>query len=308
MGHTPDLAVKERHPTWRARYQRFVKQHTGFLWVAPALFMLLAVIIYPMIYGIYLSFVDKNLGQQEAPFIGLENFRFVLQDDLFRNSVSKTLIYVTASVSLTFLFGLGLALLMQKITWGRSIFHLILISPMAIAPLVVGLTWRWIYNPLFGLLNPILIFFHLPQQAPLGSPDSAMEAVLVVDIWQWSSLAFLILYAGIASLPREPYEAADLDGAGPWMKFWRITLPMLMPVVLVVLVLRTTDAFRTFDLVSVMTAGGPALSTELMSLYIYRVSFKFFQMGRGAAAGQIMLLGAGLILAIYFRFLYQELD
>ena len=308
MGYTPDLAVKERHPTWRARYQRFVKQHTGFLWVAPALFMLLAVIIYPMIYGIYLSFVDKNLGQQEAPFIGLENFRFVLQDDLFRNSVSKTLIYVTASVSLTFLFGLGLALLMQKITWGRSIFHLILISPMAIAPLVVGLTWRWIYNPLFGLLNPILIFFHLPQQAPLGSPDSAMEAVLVVDIWQWSSLAFLILYAGIASLPREPYEAADLDGAGPWMKFWRITLPMLMPVVLVVLVLRTTDAFRTFDLVSVMTAGGPALSTELMSLYIYRVSFKFFQMGRGAAAGQIMLLGAGLILAIYFRFLYQELD
>ena len=308
MGHTPDLAVKGRHPTWRARYQRFVKQHTGFLWVAPALFMLLAVIIYPMIYGIYLSFVDKNLGQQEAPFIGLENFRFVFQDDLFRNSVSKTLIYVTASVSLTFLFGLGLALLMQKITWGRSIFHLILISPMAIAPLVVGLTWRWIYNPLFGLLNPILIFFHLPQQAPLGSPDSAMEAVLVVDIWQWSSLAFLILYAGIASLPREPYEAADLDGAGPWMKFWRITLPMLTPVVLVVLVLRTTDAFRTFDLVSVMTAGGPALSTELMSLYIYRVSFKFFQMGRGAAAGQIMLLGAGLILAIYFRFLYQELD
>jgi multiple sugar transport system permease protein len=308
MGHTPDLAVKKRHPTWRARYQRFVKQHTGFLWIAPALFMLLAVIIYPMIYGIYLSFVDKNLGHQEAPFIGLENFRFVFQDDLFRNSVSKTLIYVTTSVSLTFLFGLGLALLMQKITWGRSIFHLILISPMAIAPLVVGLTWRWIYNPLFGLLNPILIFFHLPQQAPLGSPDSAMEAVLVVDIWQWSSLAFLILYAGIASLPREPYEAADLDGAGPWMKFWRITLPMLMPVVLVVLVLRTTDAFRTFDLVSVMTAGGPALSTELMSLYIYRVGFQFFQMGRGAAAGQIMLLGAGLILAIYFRFLYQELD
>ena len=308
MGHTPDLAVKKRHPTWRARYQRFVKRHTGFLWIAPALFMLLAVIIYPMIYGIYLSFVDKNLGHQEAPFIGLENFRFVFQDDLFRNSVSKTLIYVTTSVSLTFLFGLGLALLMQKITWGRSIFHLILISPMAIAPLVVGLTWRWIYNPLFGLLNPILIFFHLPQQAPLGSPDSAMEAVLVVDIWQWSSLAFLILYAGIASLPREPYEAADLDGAGPWMKFWRITLPMLMPVVLVVLVLRTTDAFRTFDLVSVMTAGGPALSTELMSLYIYRVGFQFFQMGRGAAAGQIMLLGAGLILAIYFRFLYQELD
>ncbi len=308
MGSQPGLTVAGEGQTWRARYRRFAREHAGFLWVAPALFTLLAVIIYPMIYGIYLSFVDMNLGQKEAPFIGLENFSFVLKDDIFLNSISKTLTYVAVSVSLTFVFGLGLALLMQKIRWGRTIFHLILIAPMAIAPPVVGLTWRWIYNPLFGLLNPFLGLFGLPQQAPLGSPTSAMEAVLVVDIWQWTSLVFLILYAGVSTLPREPYEAADLDGAGPWAMFWRITLPLLMPVILVVLVLRTVDAFRTFDLVNVMTAGGPALSTEVMSLYIYRVGFKFFQMGRGAAAGQIMLLGAGVILAVYFRFLYRELD
>ena len=308
MDHQPEPVLSTQNQTWRVRYQRFVREHTGFLWVAPALVTLLAVIIYPMIYGIYLSFVDMNLGQKEAPFIGLENFSFVLQDDIFLNSVSKTLIYVAASVSFTFVFGLGLALLMQKIRWGRTLFHLILIAPMAIAPPVVGLTWRWIYNPLFGLLNPFLGLFNLPQQAPLGSPNSAMEAVLVVDIWQWTSLVFLILYAGVTSLPREPYEPADLDGAGPWAIFWRITLPLLTPVILVVLVLRTVDAFRTFDLVNVMTAGGPALSTEVMSLYIYRVGFKFFQMGRGAAAGQIMLLGAGVILAVYFRFLYRELE
>lgn len=308
MGSQPELTVARERRTWRARYRRFAREHAGFLWVAPALFTLLAVIIYPMIYGIYLSFVDMNLGQKEAPFIGLENFSFVLKDDVFLNSISKTLFYVAVSVSLTFVFGLGLALLMQKIRWGRSIFHLILIAPMAIAPPVVGLTWRWIYNPLFGLLNPFLGLFGVTQKAPLGSPDSAMEAILVVDIWQWTSLVFLILYAGVSTLPREPYEAADLDGAGPWAMFWRITLPLLTPVILVVLVLRTVDAFRTFDLVNVMTAGGPALSTEVLSLYIYRVGFKFFQMGRGAAAGQIMLLGAGVILAVYFRFLYKELD
>ena len=221
MGSQLDSAVAREERHWRARYQRLVREHTGFLWVAPALFTLLAVIIYPMIYGIYLSFVDMNLGQQDAPFIGVDNFRFVLQDDIFLNSVSKTLFYVAVSVSLTFIFGLGLALLMQKIRWGRTAFHLILIAPMAIAPPVVGLTWRWIYNPLFGLLNPFLGIFGIPQQAPLGSPDSAMEAVLVVDVWQWTSLVFLILYAGVSTLPREPYEAADLNGAGPWAMFWR---------------------------------------------------------------------------------------
>ena len=171
MDHQPDPVLSTQNQTWRVRYQRFVREHTGFLWVAPALVTLLAVIIYPMIYGIYLSFVDMNLGQKEAPFIGLENFSFVLQDDIFLNSVSKTLTYVAASVSFTFVFGLGLALLMQKIRWGRTLFHLILIAPMAIAPPVVGLTWRWIYNPLFGLLNPFLGLFNLPQQAPVGQPE-----------------------------------------------------------------------------------------------------------------------------------------
>ena len=176
------------------------------------------------------------------------------------------------------------------------------------APLVVGLTWRWMYNPLFGLINWFFDGVGLPPQAWLASAGTAMFAVLLVDIWEWSPLVFLILYAGLSGLPREPYEAAELDGASGWMVFRRITLPLLKPVLLVALLLRTVDAFRTFDIAYVLTEGGPGYATELLSLYVYRQGFYFNNTSRAAAAALIMVLGMSVIAAVYFRFLYAEVD
>ena len=288
--------------------QKYLYNHLGFVWVCPALFTILIVILYPMIFGLYLCFVDyKSIGKEEIIYVGFENFQAVLIDDIFINSITITFFYVTVSVSISFIFGFGLALILQQIKRGISIFHLIFIAPMAIAPPVVALLWKWIYNPLFGLLNPILMFYGFPQQAPLASPDTALIAVLIADIWQWTSLVFLIMYAGISGLPKQPYEAAQIDGAGKIFIFYKITLPLLTPIIFVALVLRTVDAFRTFDLVNVMTAGGPALSTELLSLYVYRVAFKFFQLTQGVAAGHLMLIGVGTILGISFKYSYKEL-
>jgi multiple sugar transport system permease protein len=295
-------------PTWRDRYYRFVQGHQGWIYVAPAMLLLIMVVVYPVIYSTFIGFFDKSLVRADAPFIGLANYKDVILDPLFHQALRNTLLYMAVSISASFVIGFGLALLMRRITWGRSFFRIALIAPMAMAPLVVGLTWRWMYNPLFGLINWFFEGVGLPQQAWLASAGTAMFALLVVDIWEWSPLVFLILYAGLSGLPREPYEAAELDGASVWMVFRRITLPLLKPVLLVALLLRTVDAFRTFDIAYVLTEGGPGYATELLSLYVYRQGFYFNNTSRAAAAAMLMVVGMSIIAAFYFRFLYAEVE
>ncbi len=308
MVRTETLSQAElRKPlSWRNRYYKFTQQHVGWLYVAPALLLLLAVTIYPIIYSTFIGLFDKSLVQQEAPFIGLRNYRDVLVDEFFHRAFLNTVVYTLVSISVSFVIGFGLALLMRRITWGRSFFRIALIAPMAMAPMVVGLTWRWMYNPLFGLINWFFGMVGIPPQAWLASAGTAMPALIFVDVWEWSPLVFLILYAGLSGLPVEPYEAAELDGASSWMVFRRITLPLMKPVLLVALLLRSVDAFRTFDIAYVLTEGGPGYATELLSLYVYRQGFYFNNLGKAAAAAFIMLIGLSVIAGIYFRFLYQE--
>jgi multiple sugar transport system permease protein len=179
---------------------------------------------------------------------------------------------------------------------------------MTVAPLVAGLTWRWMLDPLLGAVNWIFGLFGLPIQTWLSQKRTALASVILIDVWQWYALIFLIISAGLAGLPREPYEAAELDGASEWKIFWRITVPMLRPVILVALLLRMIDAFRTFDIVRVVTDGGPAFSTETLSLYLYRLGFKFFELNKAGAGAMLMLLMIGLISGILFKYLYGELD
>lgn len=297
------------HPmTFRDRYNEFTQRHPGLLFTAPAMIILLGVIIYPIFYATFIGFFEKLLVKRETTFIGFKNFQDVLTDPVFQRSAVNTVIFMVISITLSFVIGFGLALLMRRITWGRSFFRVALIAPMAMAPLVVGLTWRWMYNPLFGLINWVFDLVGLPQQAWLAQAQTAMAAVIFVDVWEWAPLVFLIIYAGLSGLPQEPYEAAALDGASAWMVFRYITLPMLKPVILVALLLRSVDAFRTFDIAWVLTEGGPAYATELLSLYVYRTGFYFSNLGRAAAASLIMLIGMSVIATIYFRFLYREVE
>jgi multiple sugar transport system permease protein len=294
--------------SFRDRYYKFIQDHLGWLYVSPALVLLLLVVVYPMGYGMVISFFDKNFARKAVPFVGLNNYLDVIKDPVFLAAVVNTLIYMACTISLSFIMGFGLALLMRHIKWGSGIFQTALIAPMSMAPLVVGLTWRWMYNPLFGLINWLLKSVGLPGQTLLASQHTAMLSMVFVDVWEWFPLVFLIIYAGLSGLPKEPYEAAELDGAGAWLTFRRITLPLLKPVILVALLLRSVDAFRTFDLAWVLTEGGPGHATELLSLYVYRTGFVFNNIGKSAAMAQVMVIGMSIIAAFYFRFLYKEVE
>jgi len=287
---------------------RVSQKYVHWFFIAPALLAILAVAIYPIVYSTGLSFFRVSFDSRERPFVLLENFIWILNDSDYRIVLGNTLLYVLVTVSGAFFLGFGMALLLRRITVGRNWLRLILILPLTIAPIVVGLTWNWMLDPLFGLINWILPGLGLPPQTWLASTSTARIVVMLVDIWQWYPLVFLIMDAGLSGLPRPPYESARLEGASNWTIFRRITLPMLRPVILVVLLLRTVDAFRTFDLVRVMTDGGPAYTTEMLSMYLYRTAFNFNKLSRAGAGATIMLIVIGIVSALMFRFLYREVE
>ena len=284
------------------------QKYVHWFFIAPALIAVLVVAIYPIVYSTGLSFFRVTFDSRERPFVLFENFDWVLSDPDYRVVFGNTLLYVFVTVSGAFVLGFGAALLLRRITAGRNWLRLILLLPLTIAPIVVGLTWNWMLDPLFGLINWILTGLGLPPQTWLASTSTARIAVMLVDIWQWYPLIFLIMDAGLSGLPRAPYESARLEGASEWTIFRRITLPLLRPVILVALLLRTVDAFRTFDLVRVMTDGGPAYTTETLSLYLYRTAFNFNKLSRAGAGSMIMLLVIGIISALMFRYLYRDVE
>lgn len=284
------------------------QKYVHWFFIAPALIAVLVVAIYPIVYSTGLSFFRVTFDSRERPFVLFENFAWVLSDPDYRVVFGNTLLYVFVTVSGAFVLGFGAALLLRRITAGRNWLRLILLLPLTIAPIVVGLTWNWMLDPLFGLINWILTGLGLPPQTWLASTSTARIAVMLVDIWQWYPLIFLIMDAGLSGLPRAPYESARLEGASEWTIFRRITLPLLRPVILVALLLRTVDAFRTFDLVRVMTDGGPAYTTETLSLYLYRTAFNFNKLSRAGAGSMIMLLVIGIISALMFRYLYRDVE
>ncbi len=292
--------------SFSTRLYRATQRYKHWFFIAPALLIILTVVIYPIIFSTGVSFFRVTFASQSRPFVGLQNFERMLTNDDFIESTFNTLYYVVFSVSGSFALGFGVALLIRRITVGKDLLRLILIIPITMAPIVVGLMWNWMLDPLFGLINWFLDLVNIPEQTFLAQAATARMTVVLVDIWQWYPLVFLIIEAGMATLPRAPYESARLEGVSSWMIFRRITLPLLRPVILVALLLRTVDAFRTFDLVRVMTDGGPALTTETLSLYLYRTAFTFNKLSRAAAGSILMLLVIGLISAVMFRYLFRE--
>lgn len=290
----------------RAWLYRWSQKHIHWFFIAPALLAILLVAIYPMLYSTALAFFRVSFDSRARPFVWFENFRWILNDEDYWTALSNTLIYVCFTVAGSFIVGFGLALLLRCITVGRSWVRLILLLPLTIAPMVVGLMWNWMFDPLFGLVNWFFTSVGLSPQTWLAQTSTARGVVILVDIWQWFPLIFLIMDAGLAGLPKAPYESARLEGASEWMIFRRITLPHLRSLILVALLLRTVDAFRTFDLVRVMTDGGPAQTTETLSLYLYRTAFNFNKLSRAAAGATLMLLVMSVISSFMFRFLYRE--
>lgn len=267
---------------------------------------MLAFTIYPLIYSLNVSFQEYELvAEEESHYVGLENYRAVLFGpfSIFQESLKVTIIFAIVAVTAEFLIGLGLALLLSGEIRGRSIIRSSIILPLAVSPVIVGLMWRFMYNEEFGIINYFLSVFGLPSRAWLGQSLTALPAVIIVDIWHWTPFMFLILLTGVLALPKEPYESAQIDGASTWQIFKTVTLPLLRPVMLVALVFRTIDIFKIFDEIYVLTWGGPGTATEVLSMYIYRIGFKYFHIGQAAALSWIFLIIVTAIATVYVRLL-----
>jgi multiple sugar transport system permease protein len=267
-----------------------------YLLLAPALLTILIVFLYPLIDGIRSSTQIYRFGRPIAD-VGLQNYKDVLGDSEFRDALWVTIKFVFISVSLETIIGLGLAMFCaRELPFIRAL-RSVLIIPMVVTPVVIGIVFRLLYASDVGLFSTVSQSFGGDRVQILSQQSTAFLGLVALDVWEWTPLIFLILLAGLQSLPVEPFEAARVDGASAWRTFWDHTLPMLRPVLTVAIVLRTIEAFTTFDQPFVLTRGGPGTSTKLISLYGYETAFKFQQVGYAAA----MLLMVGLVvLAIAF--------
>jgi len=254
----------------------------------PSFFILFGILVFPLCYSFILAFhtyqlTNPALGWQ---YEGLNNFLKGVSDPLFQNALFRTIQFTFPAVTLEFLIGFGLALLLNMELKGTRVMQSVLLIPMMISTIVIGLTWRFMLHPEFGVINYLLGI----QYSWLETGNRAMMTLILTDTWEWVPLTMLLMLAGLKSLPVEPFESAKIDGASTFQTFRYLTLPMLRSAIVVTIMLRLIDAFREYDKVYVLTQGGPGQSTELLTFYVYRVGFAYFHMGYASALSYLYLI------------------
>ncbi|MFQ5926760.1 MAG: carbohydrate ABC transporter permease [Terriglobia bacterium] len=257
----------------------------AWLMLAPALLVLFCLSFFPLIFSVRVSLTTSEGAWTLAQYARLFSDRF------FGIALLQTFVYTLVALMLEFGLGLLLALLLNTQLTGRNLFRAILLLPMLLPPVVVAVIWRLIYNPNFGLINGSFKSLGVDTSGWMwiAGQKTALLSVILVDVWQWTPFMFLLLLAGLQSLPMEPYEAARIDGASSWQTFRDITWPLLKPTVVVAVLLRLLDLVRIFDQIFILTEGGPGFATETASLYIYRNAFRFFNFNYGAALSFVLL-------------------
>lgn len=275
-----------------------------YSWVAPAVLILFALTIFPLLFLVYLSFHEWSLViASRRNFVGLENFVGVVQQGAFLNSLWVTAVFTAVAVPTEMVLGTGLALFIYHRLpdrW-RSTFQTIFLLPMMMSYIAVGLLWRFLWNGSIGFVNYLFESVGLPTQGWLGDPTMALFTVIVADVWQWTPFVILVVLAGLEGLPEEPFEAAKMDGASTLQTFRYITLPLLKPILIVVLLFRTADAFRIFDKVFIMTRGGPGDASMTLSMLIYRRSFKDGSFGEAAVMSIFMLAVISVVALVIIK-------
>lgn len=274
---------------------------TGWAFAAPGLILLFAIMGFPLVYSLLLSISSFNLTSPRLwPLVGLDNFLSIGSDPLFWHSLTITAVYTVSTVTAEFVLGLCVALMLNRVVRGRALYFTVLAVPLAMSPVSVGLIWRMLLQPNLGIVNTVLRASGLEGVDWLGSADLALWTVAFIDVWQQVSFVALILTAGLAALPSEPYEAAAIDGANNWHQFLYITLPLLRPVASIVIIIQTINEIRTYDLVYVLTRGGPGVSTELLSYFSYKVAFLGLAVNEGAASSMALLAMAIVASLVFF--------
>jgi multiple sugar transport system permease protein len=263
----------------------------GWMLTAPGLLLLTAVIAFPVVWALFTSLFDYTLidpGFQN--FVGAQNYVHAVSDAEFRHAAWVTFMFVAAVVLLEFTLGFLVALMLNDTERGKNVYYLILLCPLLMNPVVVGLIWRMFLHPTLGIVNYLLHVVGLTPVNWLGDAHVAFWTVVMVDIWHQVSFMIVLLLAGLSALPPEPYEAARVDGAYALRRFWHITLPLMRPVIVVTLLIRVIFAIKTYDLIYIMTRGGPGTATDLVSYYIYRQAFVSLNLGEACAMSGILLI------------------
>jgi multiple sugar transport system permease protein len=272
----------------------------GLVYQAPSLIVLGCVVLFPLVYSIDLSLRSYSLviPGRTGQYVGLENYQKMFRDGNFGQALLTTIVFIVVAVTLETVLGIASGLLLERLRRMKRLVTSILLLPMIIAPLVVGLVFNFALNAQFGYLTWVLHILGLPGgDGALNNGPTALVALILVDVWEWAPFMTLMVAAGLSALPKEPFEAASVDGASSWQTFRMLTLPMLRPVLAVAILFRATEAIREFDKVYVLTGGGPGSWTTVNDLYQYRVSFAEWDLSYGAALG-LVTFAAVLLLAI----------
>ena len=273
------------------------------LFIIPTIAFLIVFNIFPLIYSLGYSFTDfRASSNAPAAFVGLQNYRDLLNDDHVWNNFSVTARYVLLSVGGQVLLGFGVAMLLNRRIPFKGLFTTLLLVPMMMSPVVVGLFWELLYSPSWGIINYAL---GLGDFAWLSDPDVALYAIAITDIWMWSPFVMLLCLAGLSAIPQHLYEAAAIDRAGRWFTFTRITLPLVAPLLLIAVIFRTMEAFKTFDLAFIMSSQE---TTELIAIKLYRLAFQEWQTGPSCALAYMVLIMVLAITNIYVKYLNRARD
>ena len=276
---------------------------TAWIMILPGVIVILVIVILPTLYTWGISLVRWDVQVQDRNFIFLENYRTLLGTGRVLDALKNTAIISVGAVTLEMTLGVGLALLLTEQFRGRPLVISAIILPLMLAPVVVGHTWRMLWDTRFGAVNDLLslITGQQVQLLWLGDPQLAKVAITITDVWQWTPFVFLITLAGFLAVNVELYEAAAIDGASGWQIFVRVTLPIVRPVLLVALLFRLVDALKIFDILYLLTHGGPGYATENYSLYLYEQGFQFFRLGYTAAGSVLFLIVVVIIATVLIR-------
>ena len=281
----------------------------ALLLLLPAAVVVFGVVLWPVVRTLVVSLYDVDSAMPgNYPFVGIDNYVQVFQDDRFYSVLGHTMYFTLVSTFLELSLGIAVALLLNAPLRARWLWRSIVVLPWALPTIVNGALWRWIYNGQYGALNGLLDTLGISQTPTqwLGEPFLALNMVIIADVWKNTSIVVFFILAGLQTIPSDLYEAARVDGAGPWRAFWRLTIPMLAPSIAVVLILRTIEAFKVFDIIYVMTGGGPASGTQTIAFYTYLQAFSNQLFGYGAALAYLIVLAVFALAMVYLRILRQN--
>ena len=292
----PDLAGGS------GRFSRWANHNVRWLFIAPAALFVVVMMVFPIAYTVYLSFTKWSGSAKQGPqWIGTDNYgTLIFQDPRFQAAVVRTFEFTIGAVAVELVLGVAIALLLRDFFAGQNLVKTLILLPMVATPVAMGMAWLLMFEPTIGFANYFLSLLHLPAQKWLASQAQALPSLMLVDVWEWTPMIALIALAGLATIPSEPIEAAIVDGANSFQRFWHVTLPLLAPTLVAATLLRAIDALKTFDIIYTMTQGGPGFATETLNIYAYVQGFQYFQTGRASSLLVIffaIVLGVSVLLA-----------